>query len=559
MRQLFIQGMATMLAIFPLWGETIDPSQAARIAANHLSQQHTLRSVPQLTLAHTEQSPLRATAPDYYAFNIGDNQGYILIAGDDNVASVLGWTTEGRFQVDSLPSNLQAHLRHLQNEIAAGRKQPLGLTAEPVTKATSEQEVVLNTARWGQDLPYNRYCPMQKDMYCLTGCLATAASIIMRYHKHPAQAINGVSSYYGQPVEYTPLLWKYMPNSTPFLSDSQEQVAALMWQFGANSNLTYSTRETSGRLDSALVALRHNFDYSQEARLLLEQAYTTQQWDQLIHAEIDAERPVLYGGQALLNEVQYGHAFVIDGYQGEDYYHVNWGWNGQSNGFFRLHALEVFGLNYDRDQAMIIGIKPAEATDQPVTEICYVEWTLQSTMHDSYQTELALFNAGSHPFTGEIALAKVTPNGEIQTLVTECGTLDKFEPWIAITNCATSFDLAEPLQDGWSIRPVYKETGGKWNLMTQGQDQPWGLVTEGLVSEPIHGTATESIHPEMTQVIRTHDGVRIEATQSVPYRIYNLQGQCLRAGQLQTGQSQIHLPKGNYVLTIGDKPYKVFI
>ena len=548
-----------MLAIFPLWGKTIDPSQAARIAANHLSQQHTLRSVPQLTLAHTAQSPLRATEPDYYAFDIGDNQGYILIAGDDNVAPVLGWATEGRFQADSLPSNLQAHLRHLQDEIAAGRKQPLGLTVEPEAKATSEQEVVLNTARWGQDLPYNRYCPMQKDMYCLTGCLATAASIIMRYHKHPVQAVNGVSSYYGQPVEYTPLLWKYMPNSIPFLSDSQEQVAALMWQFGANSNLTYSTRETSGRLDSALVALRHNFDYSQEARLLLEQAYTTQQWDQLIHAEIDAERPVLYGGQALLNEVQYGHAFVIDGYQGEDYYHVNWGWNGQSNGFFRLHALEVFGLNYDRNQAMIIGIKPAEASDQPVTELCYVEWTLQSATHDSYQTELALFNAGSHPFTGEIALAKVTPNGEIQTLVTECGTLDKFEPWIAITSCATSFDLAEPLQAGWSIRPVYRETGGKWVLMTQGQDQPWGLVTEGVVNEPIHGTATESIHPEMNKVIRTPDGVRIEATQSVPYRVYNLQGQCLRAGQLQTGQSQIKLPKGNYVLTIGDKPYKVFI
>lgn len=546
-----------MLAIFPLWGEGIDPNQAARIAANHLSQQHTLRSVPQLTLAYTAQSALRATDADYYAFNIGDHQGYILIAGDDNAAPVLGWTTEGQFQAGNLPNNLAAHLHQLQDEIREGRKNPLRTAEWFETKVTSDQEVVLRTAAWGQDLPYNLYAPTQNEMKCLTGCLATAAGIIMKYHKYPEQAVNGVSSYFGQPVNYEPLLWKYMPNITPFLTNSQEQVAALLWQIGANSNLNYSTRETSGRMDSVLVALRNNFGYSQEARLLLEQAYTAQQWDKLIHAEIDADRPVLYSGQAILNEVQYGHAFVIDGYQGEDFYHVNWGWDGQNNGFFRLHALEAIGLNYDRDQAMIIGIKPAQSTDKPVTELCYVEWTLKPTTRDSYQTEIALFNAGSNPFSGEIALAKVAPNGEIQALVTECGALDKFEAGIAITSCATTFALDEPLQPGWAIRPVYKETCGKWALMTQGQDQPWGLVAEGLVDEPVNGTATELINTKENQVISTSDGVILEVAQSVPYRIYNLRGLCVRAGQLPAGCTPIVLPSGNYVLTIGDKPYKV--
>ena len=154
MRQLFIQGMATMLAIFPLWAEGIDPNQAARIAANHLSQQHTLRSVPQLTLAYTAQSTLRSAESDYYAFNIGVNQGYILIAGDDNAAPVLGWTNEGQFQADSLPSNLAAHLHQLQEEIAEGRRNPLRTAEWPMTKSTTDQEVVLRTADWGQDLPY---------------------------------------------------------------------------------------------------------------------------------------------------------------------------------------------------------------------------------------------------------------------------------------------------------------------------------------------------------------------------------------------------------------------
>ena len=125
MRHLHIQGMATLLAIFPLWGEGIDPCQAAHIAADHLRQQQPLRAVPQLTLAHTAQSPLRAADTDYYAFNIGENQGYILVAGDDGAVPVLGWTTEGHFQAESLPVNLASHLLFLQQEIDEGRQNPL--------------------------------------------------------------------------------------------------------------------------------------------------------------------------------------------------------------------------------------------------------------------------------------------------------------------------------------------------------------------------------------------------------------------------------------------------
>lgn len=558
MRQLFLQGMATMLAIFPLWGEGIDTTQAARIAANHLGQQQALRAVPQLTLAYTVQSPLRSTNPDYYAFNIGDNQGYILIAGDDQAAPVLGWTTEGQFQADSLPDNLKAHLRLFQEEIAAGRRQT---TSAPVTLNTKavESEIVLRTAPWGQDGPYNLYTPTLNNTQTPTGCLATAAGIIMRYHQYPTKAVNGVSSYYGQSITYDTLQWKWMPNMLPFFANSQQAVSTLLWQIGANSNLHYTTRETSGRLDSVLVALKHNFSYSEEARLLLEQAYTTQQWDKLIHQEIDADRPVLYSGQALLNEVQYGHAFVIDGYQGDAYYHVNWGWDGRNNGFFRLHALETNGLNYDREQAMIIGIRPPEPTDKPVTELCYTEWQIESVNSQSYQTELKIFNAGSRPFTGEIALAQVTPNGEIKEIVTDTQYLEQFQQGISILSCSATVAINEPLQTGWSIRPVYKAQQGQWRLMTQGQGQPWGIVAEGIANEPISGTNSQSIETDGTQVICSPYCLTIRPDRSAPYRLYNLRGQCIRSGQVPQGGIQIELPKGNYILTIGDKPYKVII
>jgi hypothetical protein len=70
---------------------------------------------------------------------------------------------------------------------------------------------------------------------------------------------------------------------------------------------------------------------------------------------------VVYGGASSGG----GHEFVCDDYQGEDFFHINWGWGGVSDNYFRLSALNPYsqgiggsssrdGFHYSQDA--VVGI-----------------------------------------------------------------------------------------------------------------------------------------------------------------------------------------------------------
>ena len=84
----------------------------------------------------------------------------------------------------------------------------------------------------------------------------------------------------------------------------------------------------------------------------------------IIKDELHAGRPVFYGGSSDVGSG--GHAFVIDGYDSADFVHVNWGWGGNSNGYFMINHLDPSSLGigggaggYNLNQDMVTGIQPA--------------------------------------------------------------------------------------------------------------------------------------------------------------------------------------------------------
>jgi hypothetical protein len=90
-------------------------------------------------------------------------------------------------------------------------------------------------------------------------------------------------------------------------------------------------------------------------------SYTSSTWMQLMKTELDASRPILYAGFGNGG----GHAFVCDGYNSSDYFHMNWGWGGSYDGYFLLTALNPTGLGigggsggYNSNQQALIGIQP---------------------------------------------------------------------------------------------------------------------------------------------------------------------------------------------------------
>ena len=57
-------------------------------------------------------------------------------------------------------------------------------------------------------------------------------------------------------------------------------------------------------------------------------------WKGMLEDEIDLERPILYSAGSL--QPIEGHSWVIDGYNSQEQFHCNWGWDGNYNDFYSL-------------------------------------------------------------------------------------------------------------------------------------------------------------------------------------------------------------------------------
>lgn len=151
-------------------------------------------------------------------------------------------------------------------------------------------------------------------------------------------------------------------------NDEQAQaVAQLMADLGESAEMKYG-KSSSASDFKMMMAMRNEFGFSKAMRYVLRPTKSSAEWENLLAAELDAKRPVLYTGFAQKG----GHTFVIDGYNKSGYFHVNWGWNSLSNGYFVLSMLSPraqgtgsFDGGYNGSQAMVIGIAPDDGAPEP--------------------------------------------------------------------------------------------------------------------------------------------------------------------------------------------------
>ena len=204
--------------------ERIDVATARRIAENvAASNTGGLRSASELSLIYAaapgqEKNALRSTgtvdgATDYFVFNIGANKGFVIVSGDDRAYPVLGQSDEGTFEPDNLPDNLRAMLAYYQNQISWAERNNVIPSADVQAEwgrylagslRSSGKEVLLETAHWSQGNPYNRKTPIIEGEHAVTGCVATAWAIAMKYNEWPvaANSETRVNTYWEQSVEY---------------------------------------------------------------------------------------------------------------------------------------------------------------------------------------------------------------------------------------------------------------------------------------------------------------------------------------------------------------------
>lgn len=371
----FLLVMGLAMTASTSWAELINENQAKTIAmgfmANHGMPSSSLRMAqkgPRLSASTTGDKAA------YYVFNA--NRGYVIVAGDDRAPAVLGYSDQSTFDANSIPDAMQELLNGYTAQINALSKGGKSVKLAPSGPAIHP----LVTANWSQNSPYNILFPiLNNGQQAVAGCVATAMAQVLYYWKHPTQVTTTLPEYTSQTLNiYMPALepvdfnWDamqdtYLSNDT--VSEGAVAAARLTLYCAQSLQMDFLYGSSGANTTRIPRIIANYFGYKASARCEYRSNYTTQSWADFIYSELAEGRPLIYSG----SKASSGHAFICDGYDGEGLFHINWGWNGMSNGYYVLNVLnpdaqgtgsasEAYGYIYD--QYVVAGIEPGEADSE---------------------------------------------------------------------------------------------------------------------------------------------------------------------------------------------------
>ena len=566
-----------LLALFPLISiaEEVPLNKAKAVAETFLMSDPQTRSTQSkldLELVWDGIISTKATtkAPSFYLFNNRAGKGYVLVSGDDSLFPILGYSfASNASSPEFMPSNFRAWLEFLNDEITWAQANAIVPTAA-VSRAWNELENprtasynygnVLKkheTASWDQMAPYNLECPQYSGKKAASGCVITAVSIVMRFHKWPDCGVGKTDAYttntrklkvpsrtLGEKYD-----WDRMPmfyDSKRYKEDEARQVARLMAEVGAAVSADYfidRDGSTGAYSDDIPKALTKYFKYDKSIYLAARDDYSTAQWNRMMKAELD-KAPLVYGGGTKNNE---GHAFVIDGYTDKNYFSVNWGWGGYQNGYFLLSALDPDdqgtggaasgnGFNYGQDAIMNMAKDHGGEPKQLIIMSSYYDDTNPKDVWDykgleASNTELSIgqefrikagvfFNAGTLPFEGELAVALCDKMGELkEVLYSENLEGNDNLPVEYMTAFASQqVKINSPFNTGDMIRCYYKPKGTGEYIMIQGNTDEGVIIELPLklkqVYRPLRDCVILQYDKQSSKLILDYEeGIHIEFTQ----------------------------------------------
>ena len=355
------------------WARPVTEAAARSIAASFMAS----RAIPATSLRMAHKAPrLNAPATNadaaYYTFN-APHGGFVIVAGDDRVPAVLGYSDKNTFDPQDMPEAMQRLLEGYAAQIDA-----LDHGAKPAPHYVNGNAIApLLTAQWDQDAPYNLLFPtLSNGRAAYVGCVATAMAQVLYYWKWPARTTMPIPAFTSEGESiYMPQLpvisfdWDKMQDTYQIDDTSDAALAASQLSLYCAQSVDMNFTPTgSGAFSFVIpVALSTYFNYKKDAKYIQRDVYSTLDWEEILYQELSAGRPVLYSGSKNMS----GHEFVCDGYDGNGMFHINWGWNGVSNGYFLLNVLDpdtqgigsaAGSYGYIEQQGMVIGIEPGTGT-----------------------------------------------------------------------------------------------------------------------------------------------------------------------------------------------------
>lgn len=461
----FLLVLLLALGYSPLQAKRITQWQAQQQAYSFWGKQ-----MPQKAKAKSRTATTASPSDAYYVFN-NDAGGFVIIAGDDAVTPVLGYTSTGAFDAENLPDGLKDLLKSYERQIAAlGDNYVANQTA---TRAAFTGEKLLKTAEWNQMAPFNKYTP---NNY-VTGCVATAGAIVMKHHGYPAKG-TGSHSYTWNGKTLTANFeqtydWASMPAKYDGTNDAAfDGVARLMADLGVAVEMQYNKDGSGAYIGNLVTALQKYYGYSKLSHLMAIEDVGAEAWNGRLREEIDANRPVLY---AASDPSGSGHAFVIDGYKDESF-SVNWGWGGSCDGFYQIGALnpesagKPMGDKYNVGQSAVFGMEPSDGTEK-VSGMGFLTNVGELQMLNMNITDVKkgqngvifcapIGNTGDQPYTGEAAVALMNAKGEMREIVSSSSqTFNNLSRGSYYPSLSFSFVSTVDAEPGDYLAIVAKEKG----------------------------------------------------------------------------------------------------
>ena len=535
-----------LLLILPLglMADTVSLSRARALAETFMAADGGTRA-GSLTLSYSYDvngdlmAGTRAAGdPAIYVFN-RPGGGFVLVSGDDAFMPVLGYSYTGAFRDDAtMPDNLRAWIDEMTgsiNDLRIAHAKATGKIAdqwdlyESPTRARSIKRAtpvkIYTTAEWNQGDPFNIFCPEVGGSKTVTGCVATSIGILMYYYKYPNRSLHDFPASAGdgysilsRPADYD-YAWDKMQMTYTAGNYTQEQAEAcarLLADIGQIGGLSYGVSGTSGNTKNVIGMMIDYYGYDKGMCNVSRYYYTDDEWIAKLKEELNL-RPLSYTGRSQTG----GHAFVADGYDVNDYIHINWGWSGSSNGYFTINALG----KYTSSHAATFGFRPdANGTYIPLYTfyvgttsggVAYKGLEMASaaiTPNKTFAVKLGgILNRGFSTHNTKLGVAHCKSNGEIKEMVNlsdiDISSLDPgYWRGFESVNCM----ITKPIEQGDVLRGFYRVDNGDWQKLLC--EQGTGAVEEIKIDEAMSVEASSVMTYDkaaQTLTIVTKAGVTI--------------------------------------------------
>ncbi len=475
-----------MLAATTMMAAPLTPQQALQ-AARGGSSMLKAPAATDMELVYT----LGGETPTVYVFAEPDGApGFLVLSADDCARTVLGYSEDTTFDPANIPPQLVDVLQSYSASVARLASDPdfaelsnlVPSTASTSGRAKEYRRAIepICTTQWNQSAPYNVQCPLVGGSRAVTGCVATAMAQVMKAHNWPPVGVGSKSyTFKSGSTTYTESMkfdtcyfdWDNMLDTykqVSYTTTQRDAVALLMHACGVAASMGYSSSSSGAVSARGCAGMVNYFQYDPMGGFYNREWFYAREWNDRMYAEVAAGRPVYMSG----NDGSAGHAFVCDGYAGDEYFHINWGWGGTSDGYFLLTDLNPAeegiggggsGTGYVNSMGAYFGAKPKTDSSQKMP-VMYMSSNLTiSSTSINRTTGTVKFNTGIYSqtlanFSGEVGVMLIYDDGTTECIsYTSFSDLAQFSGYSTMSFSASKFPVGEYL-----VTPACRFTDGDW-------------------------------------------------------------------------------------------------